>query len=170
MMYIEPVQQQPGDNLVVGMQAKLWSLSSLAIELGRNVRTISRALTGVAPDGKIGKHDGWLMATASKALQEYEARSTERWCGNGLAIELFDKIERLAAEIEEGLERLRCERDHTRRLALLRGFGAKVSALDRAMETANASQGMDCAHVLKPFRDRVVGGIVREIKDLLQAD
>jgi hypothetical protein len=54
----------------VALRAKLWSLTGLATELAVNVRTISAALSKVAPDGMIdgGRHPGWFMVTALEAI------------------------------------------------------------------------------------------------------
>jgi hypothetical protein len=112
-------------------QARLWSLSSLATELRPTPRTVAKALSGVAPDGKIGKRSGWFMATAASALQEYEARSSGIIRGVDNEDELLSQIAWLAAEVEAGMQRLRREPDRSRRLELLKTFGAKVGALDR---------------------------------------
>lgn len=147
-------------------QARLWSLSSLATELRRNPRTIAKALSRVVPDGKIGKRSGWFMASAASALQEYEAKSNGIVrMGNEDA--LLSQIARLAAEVEAGMQRLRTEPDRSRRLELLRTFGAKVGALDRAMKMANAREGSDGIVILEPFRDRLIGGLVQEIASLI---
>lgn len=52
----------------MAMIAKPLTLSALAVELGKNIRTISRALKGVPPDGKSAGRDGWFTSTALKAL------------------------------------------------------------------------------------------------------
>lgn len=51
------------------MRPQLWGLSALAVELGLNVRTVAAALRGTKPDGRAGRNDGWLMATALRALE-----------------------------------------------------------------------------------------------------
>src|ERR1044072_7791639 len=103
-------------------QAKLFILSSLATELRRNPRTVAKALSGVSPDGKIGKRSGWFMATAASALQEYEAKSS----GAPRRLGSEEELLRLAAEIENGMQRVRREPDRSRRLELLRTFAGKV--------------------------------------------
>ncbi len=53
------------------MRPKLWTLSGLEAELGRDRRTIARALRSVRPDGQVRGHDGWHMTTALSALSRY---------------------------------------------------------------------------------------------------
>src|SRR5208283_597767 len=48
----------------MAMKAKLWSLNGLATELGRDVRTLGKALSGVKPDGMVGKNPGYCIETA----------------------------------------------------------------------------------------------------------
>lgn len=53
----------------MGMVASLHSLSSLAVETGRNIRTISKALKGVKPDGELKGKPAWFLTTALTALE-----------------------------------------------------------------------------------------------------
>ena len=57
------------------MQRKLWSLSSLAVELQRNPRTIAAAMDGVKPDGVVGPKStsAWFMSTAFSAMTAHAA-------------------------------------------------------------------------------------------------
>jgi phage terminase Nu1 subunit (DNA packaging protein) len=52
----------------MGMTARLWSINALATELGRDRRTIAKALRQVAPDGKADGGKAWFMTTALAAL------------------------------------------------------------------------------------------------------
>ena len=52
----------------MALKAQLWTLNGLSVELKRNVRTLGRALTGVQPDGWVGKNPAWFMETAIEAL------------------------------------------------------------------------------------------------------
>lgn len=54
------------------MKPRLWTVSGLAVELGRSPRTIGKALSGVAPDGRSGTYAAWLMATAVNALLKHD--------------------------------------------------------------------------------------------------
>ncbi len=48
---------------------KVFSINALAVEIGRDRRTITAALRGVAPDGVTdGGYDGWTVRTAMAAL------------------------------------------------------------------------------------------------------
>lgn len=52
----------------MAMTPKIYSLNALATELDRDRRTIAAALRGVKPDGKSGRFDGWLLATALRHI------------------------------------------------------------------------------------------------------
>ncbi|MBZ9748300.1 hypothetical protein LB516_24010 [Mesorhizobium sp. CO1-1-7] len=53
------------------MTKQIYSISALAVELGRDRRTVASALDRVVPDGivKGGPHRGWYLQTALKALK-----------------------------------------------------------------------------------------------------
>jgi hypothetical protein len=52
------------------MTKQLWSISALAVELGRDRRTIAAALRDVPADGMNGADRGWYLSTALAALGE----------------------------------------------------------------------------------------------------
>lgn len=52
----------------MAMTRKLWSINGLATELGRDRRTIAKALETIPPDGDIRGARAWHMATATAAL------------------------------------------------------------------------------------------------------
>ena len=53
------------------MTRQAWSISGLATELGKDRRTIGKALRHVLPDGKTaGGYPGWFMETALLALSD----------------------------------------------------------------------------------------------------
>src|SRR3712207_3463861 len=52
----------------MSMTRALYSLSALSTELGKDRRTIARALATVPPDGKVSGHAAWYMLTAIAAL------------------------------------------------------------------------------------------------------
>ena len=54
----------------MAMTKQLWSISGLATELGRDRRTIAKALIGVAPDGELSGEKAWFFETALSALNE----------------------------------------------------------------------------------------------------
>jgi hypothetical protein len=56
----------------VSMTPSLFSIESLAVELGRDRRTIAKALRDVTPDGKIGSRPAWRLQTALKAMKRRE--------------------------------------------------------------------------------------------------
>ena len=54
----------------MAMTRQLWTLNGLATELGKDRRTLGRALRHVPADGTArGGHKGWFMETALRALE-----------------------------------------------------------------------------------------------------
>lgn len=51
---------------------QLWSLNALETEIGRDRRTIGKALKGVPVDGKIGGRDAWHLTTVLAALDRHD--------------------------------------------------------------------------------------------------
>ncbi|KLK90303.1 hypothetical protein AA309_26600 [Microvirga vignae] len=51
------------------MTRKLWSLNGLATELGRDRRTVAKALEAVPADGVLGGHKAWYLKTALDRLK-----------------------------------------------------------------------------------------------------
>lgn len=54
----------------MAMTAKLWSVNAAASELGRDRRTVAKALDGVKADGRIGDRPAWLLQTIINALSD----------------------------------------------------------------------------------------------------
>jgi hypothetical protein len=116
----------------MAMKAKLWSLNGLAVELGRDVRTIGKALAGVKPDGMVGKNPGYHTETALSALRRRGAAK----CNHGDNVEaeaIFIELEDLASEIEDGFKRLRAEPDIEKRREMAIEVGPLIGQLDRAL-------------------------------------
>jgi hypothetical protein len=111
----------------MALTAKLWSLSALAMELGKNVRTLGRALAMTPPDGKIGRHDAWYLQTALRALERHEgppSSGIDAICG---------ELESLAVQIDAALADMRKEPDVAKRRKLLERHGPLVGRLDEAL-------------------------------------
>jgi hypothetical protein len=52
----------------MAMTKALWSLNGLATELGKDRRTVAKALSNVPPDGYDGSEKRWHLTTALRAL------------------------------------------------------------------------------------------------------
>jgi hypothetical protein len=136
-------------------------LNALATETGQNIRTISRALDGVPPDGKLGKHAAWYLRTALDALARREV------VGSATAVDaVCDRIEQLAGELEADLEATRIEADIERRRSAIARFGWKVGELLRLMESAAGGTRPTEKRLLHIVRDHAVGDIINEILEL----
>jgi hypothetical protein len=61
----------------MAMTKQLWSISALATELGRDRRTVAKALSTVACDGKIGGQKAWFLNTALLALDRLDRTPPE---------------------------------------------------------------------------------------------
>ena len=75
----------------MAMQKRLWSVNALAVELGRDRRTVAKVLDGVPPDGRLKGHAAWYLEAALSALNGNRATAPR---GDGLVtIMLQDRVE-----------------------------------------------------------------------------
>ena len=59
----------------MSMTAQVFSISALSVELGRDRRTIGKALARIPPDGQTESGgEGWFLQTALSALEASEDR------------------------------------------------------------------------------------------------
>ena len=99
------------------MQRELFTANGLATELGLDRRTVALALGGVAPDGKIGSRDAWLLRTFWAATkQEANRKAAGASNGNGVADDASNgsythERARLTAEKAKLAEMERLERE-----------------------------------------------------------
>src|SRR5215218_6884863 len=79
----------------MSMRPRLWSLNGLATELGRDRRTMAKVLAATPPDGRLNGHSAWFLATALKALDEYERPHTASAMDSGdpLLGNFIDRVE-----------------------------------------------------------------------------
>jgi hypothetical protein len=123
----------------------LFPIERLARMLGRNRRTVARALEGTPPDGKSGRHPGWHLETARTALDRHE-RATGRGNGGGADDASLHAslraLEIAGQDVESALQALRAERDVKRRRKLLRelGFGNLLIRLELAFAATFQTQ------------------------------
>jgi hypothetical protein len=77
----------------MAMTRQLWSINGLATELGKDRRTLGRALRHVPADGTTQSgYNGWFMETALRALSDKgKARVEEEATPPGL--EIIDRVE-----------------------------------------------------------------------------
>lgn len=77
----------------MAMPRQLWSINGLATELGKDRRTLGRALRHVPTDGTTQSgYKGWFMETALRALSDKgKARVEEEATPPGL--EIIDRME-----------------------------------------------------------------------------
>jgi hypothetical protein len=155
------------------MSKKLWSLSGLSSETGKNFRTVARALEGVRADGRA--KDGkpvWRMATALAALDEHTRKTgrvqhrpapdrfdpqTEAWCS---------EIETTGAAVDALLKQLRAEQSVEHRRALIEGGAGKcIGGYGRALEVTVT--GPD-AFLRRAFVDQQMSHVLAEIASLCE--
>jgi hypothetical protein len=153
---------------------KLYSLNSLALECGRNFRTVSRALENIRPDGKSA--DGrprWFVSTCVQALAEHE-RKTGRVASRP-APERYDPaveaqigaIEASGVEVDKLLAQLRAERSVERRREMIEGgAGRCVGAFERALGQSIGAGAS--APLRKVYVDKMLSDVLAEISALCQ--
>src|ERR1700758_2003748 len=100
----------------MAMTAKVFSISALSVELGRDRRTVSKALSHTPPDGKCEDGgDGWYLRTALQRLGNGRERNEY-----GIDADL-NALEDAAAAVDSLLGALRSAR----------GIGARRELLKR---------------------------------------
>jgi hypothetical protein len=153
---------------------QLWSLNGIANEVGKNFRTVSRALEDVRPDG--GAKDGnprWYLATAVAALGA-RARLTGRPSGSR-APERYDakleaqiaEIEHSGAEVDQLLARLRGEPSVARRREMIEAGGGKVVGAHERALVATIGDGAT-APLRRVFCDSMMERITSELLQLCE--
>lgn len=148
----------------MAMRPQLFSANALAVELGRDIRTVARALRTTLPDGRIGTRDGWRLRTAIDALDRLEPRRTGSRASAEPDEGALETIEKITKDLDAGLTRMRREPNLEKRREIAQKVGPLVGTLDRAL-TATMTREND-AVVLRPFRNQLIGGVLGEFLSL----
>src|SRR5438093_9673609 len=149
----------------MAMQPSVFTREALAVELGRDRRTIAKALRDVRPDGELNGRPAWRLTTALDAMRKRERANR----GDGDDVDsLCDEMERVAAQLEASLDCLRREPDVATRRIMVRNIGGGVGVLDELMERAAADAKPHEQGILQIVRDRVVGDAINEILSLCE--
>src|SRR3954449_8470373 len=77
----------------MAMTKQLWSISGLAVELGKDRRTIAKALSSVAADGHIAGEKAWHMTTALTALSGERRTPDPTQENNDIVLTLLDRLD-----------------------------------------------------------------------------
>jgi hypothetical protein len=151
------------------MGKKLYSINALADELGRDRRTIDRALTGVEPDGMARGHPAWFLTTALAHIEPRGANGEDSDAGQEERARHADEIEWLARECDRALDRLRAEPDLGKRREMAAGGMLHcVGALDRELERSRQLLDPAVAPLMKEHIDRISGRALAEFLHLCQ--
>jgi hypothetical protein len=152
----------------MAMQPRLFSIEGLAVELGRDRRTVAKALRGVPAEGETSGRPAWRIATAVAALRR---REDTNGGSNHHALEVATReAERLADEIEEAFERMRQQPDVIERRRMAVKYGPLVGALERALQAGldALSPGPAEREFLGLFQDHMIGNVMGEFLDICQ--
>jgi hypothetical protein len=130
----------------MGMTPKLHSIETLAVETGRDRRTVARALRNVTPDGKAKGRPAYRMATALAALNR-------RAGGTGSTTRRGDPdadgLLQLATTIQQGFQHARSIANIEERREFLKELGPSVGLMDQKLSALNPD-------------DQIMGTIVHE--------
>jgi hypothetical protein len=143
---------------------KLFSINAAALALERDRGTLTRVLLDVPPDG----HDQagrprWKLATIVRALSVHAVGQVDSQVDAACA-----EIERMAAELDAGMERLESEPDIVARRQLAREIGPLVGRLDSALERAAAGRKPAERAVLDVVRDQIVARAIANLLGLIE--
>jgi len=136
----------------------LFTVEGLARELGRDRRTVAKALHRQAPDGRIRGRDSWFLSTALALLNRREVASP--------VLECLKEVERCYAAVQGALEKLRNEPDVEKRRRIVRRSPIPLGALLQAMRDAYAgTTGHD--HVIgELFHNEAARVVIGEVMHL----
>jgi hypothetical protein len=140
-------------------QNKLYSVNGAADALGKDRRTIDRALVGVLPDGYEGKAPRWRLSTIVRQLERRQATGNR-------GDPVLDELERIAEDLEGGLVRVRAEPDLATRRKILASIGPLVGQLDDAMKRSVESCSPAERALLDSFREQTIGGTIGAVLEL----
>jgi len=149
----------------MSMTARLHSVNGLAIEIGRDRRTVAKALVGRVPDGQVNGRPGWLIRTALDALEQHDRPRRVERSGDEVPLgeEQLRKIETAAKLLESLLGRLSLEPDLELRRAIVGRHGHVVGDLNMLMEQANSTAAAASRPLLEWVREAVIGEAIAEI-------
>jgi hypothetical protein len=150
----------------MSMTAKLFSISGLSIELGRDRRTIGKALARVAPDGQLADGtDAWYLRSALTALEQRSDGRRER--GNGYTDDsALNALEDAAQAVEDFFCALRAEPDIGKRRKLLERDGKVIGEFSRRLEDVQRGHSEAMRMIEAPFVDKMSAGVFFEALDL----
>jgi hypothetical protein len=140
----------------MGMTPKLHSIESIAVETGRDRRTVAKALSGIAPDGELRGKPAWRLATAIKALNR---RSGEGGSGNDA-----DELLQLAKKIESGFKRAHDIADLGERREFLKELGPSIGQMDQKLSALNPDDEI----VGTIVHEHILGGTISEFLALME--
>jgi hypothetical protein len=151
----------------MSMTAKLYSISGLAVELGRDRRTVSKALARTPPDGKTASgDDAWHLTTALRALDD-RSDGRQRRGGWDEEDEAIRAVEVAGDRVHALLVHLRAESDIEKRRAIVMGGQARVlGEFERGVEHAQSFHPEGVRLVEEPYVLQMFGGALSEVLGL----
>jgi hypothetical protein len=140
---------------------KLYSINALSEEIGIDRRTMASRLRDFSPDGQINGHAAYHLGTALSAVFEGGPASVPDQLATALR-----HVERIAADLQRGLDSIELEPSVDRRREMVQQFGHLVGDLGRALE-ATTNSDLERT-VMGPFFERAVGGSIGTILHLCE--
>jgi hypothetical protein len=159
----------------MGMTPTTYTVHNLAVELGRDVRLVQRALAGVPPDELVGKRRRWRLVTALSALEAHGAIKGARSNGsrgNGSALDqVLDALERAAFDLQSALDELAAEPNIRKRRDRAKTVGPLLVALGEALDASGEVLSPHMRELTRPYRDQLrataAGAVLSTLKSTL---
>jgi hypothetical protein len=146
----------------------LFSREALAAALGKDRRTIAKALIGVPPDGYNGRFPAWTINTAMRALDAAG--------GGGAHSDASPQdpsraaVEKATSDMLAGFERMRRVRSLEARRAMLGEIGPLVGKFINALDADAARDPPDQRAVFEIVRDHLQRSALGDLCDLIECD
>jgi hypothetical protein len=113
----------------MSMTPTLFSIEGIATELGRDRRTVARALRDLPPDGEVRGKPAWRLASVIRILNRREGGAGSETAAS--------EIEETCGRLQSGLDRATEIADIEQRRVVLKQIGPLVGKLDRLMTAAD---------------------------------
>ena len=158
----------------MGMTPTTYTVHNLAVELGRDVRLVQRALAGVPPDELVGKRRRWRLTTALAALEAHGAikgaRSNETAPSSSGLGQVLDELEHAAADLQAAIDMLRAEKSVARRRAKAKVIGPLLTRYQEVLDRSGEMLPPNLAALTKAARSEILGEALAEIAAVLALD
>ena len=156
----------------MAMMPTLFSLRGLAVELGRDVRGVAKAMRNAPPDGKTGakQSQAWYLQTALRAITAYEARIGGNGPSKEIGADVLIELERVAPDLQGVLDNLAAEPNIKKRFAGAKVIGPQLIRFHAALDRSGELLPSGLRDLTGPVRGEILGEALAAVGSTLGID